>query len=59
MLTFRMIDWMKIQQKMEEEGLTDIPKGRFVDSFRKGDYLYFLIDFDTPADEMWFTLKWI
>lgn len=58
-MIIRMIEWMVIQNRMTDAGLNDVPNGRFVDSFRKGDYLYFIIEFNTPADEMWFKLKWM
>jgi hypothetical protein len=43
---------------MIEGGLSDIPNGRFVDSFRKGDYLYFMVDFNSPEDELMFLMRW-
>jgi hypothetical protein len=58
MLTYRMIDWVDIQQRMVAGGLSDIPNGRFVDSYRKDDYLYFIVDFNSPEDEMMFLLRW-
>jgi hypothetical protein len=54
-----MIDWAVIQNRMVNAGLDNVPNGRFVDSVRKGDFLYFIIEFNTPADEMWFKLKWL
>ena len=58
-MIIKMIEWMAIQDKMMAAGLNDVPNGRFVDSVRKGDYLYFIIEFNTPADETWFKLKWM
>lgn len=58
-MIIRMIDWAVIQNRMINAGLDNVPNGRFVDSVRKGDYLYFIIEFNTPADEMWFKLKWM
>jgi hypothetical protein len=58
MLTYRMIDWVNIQQRMIEGGLSDIPNGHFHDSYRKDDYLYFMVEFDTPEDELMFLMRW-
>jgi len=58
-MIIRMIDWAVIQNRMVNAGLDNVPNGRFVDSVRKGDFLYFIIEFNTPADEMWFKLKWL
>jgi len=59
MLDIRMIDWIPIQERMIEAGLDNVPNGKFQDSYRRGDYLYYVIEFNTPEDEMWFRLKWM
>lgn len=58
-MIIRMIDWMIVQKKLRGAGFDDVPNGRFVDSVRKGDYLYFIIEFNSPQDEMWFKLRWL
>lgn len=59
MLHIRMIEWAVIQHKLEEAGYTNVPNGRFIDSYRKGDYLYFMIEFNSEKEELWFRLKWM
>lgn len=59
MLDIRMIEWAVIQDRLMKAGLNDVPNGRFKDSYRKNEYLYFLIEFDSEQDELWFRLKWM
>jgi hypothetical protein len=39
-------------------GIGDVPNGHIVDTYRVGNELFFMIDFDTEADELMFCLKW-
>ena len=59
MLKIRMIEWAVIQDKLMKAGYNDVPHGRFVDSYRDGDYLYFMIEFNSEKEELWFRLKWM
>lgn len=58
-MIIRIDDWAPIQQRMIEAGLNDVPNGRLADSFTKNKFLYFIVEFNTPQDEMWFKLKWM
>jgi len=55
----RMIDWVPIQQRLIEAGYSNVPCGKFKDSFRENGFLHYIIEFDTPEDEVWFRLKWL
>lgn len=58
-MMIRMIDWVDhIQPKLLKAGYTRIPNGIIKDGVRKGDYFYYIIEFDTPEDEILFSLRW-
>lgn len=59
MLKIRMIEWAVIQDRLIRAGYNDVPNGRFVDSYRVNDYLYFVIEFNSEQEELWFRLKWM
>jgi len=59
-LKYQENEWAKIVQRMVTADLNGIPNGRFVDSILDGNNsLIYLIEFDTPADEMMFILRWV
>jgi len=58
MLKYQEDDWTYIQRRMVADGLTQIPNGRFVDSVLDNNSLSYLIEFDTPENEMMFVLRW-
>ena len=59
MLKYQEDEWAKIVQRMVTAELIGIPNGRFVDSVLDGNKcLSYLIEFNTPTDEMMFVLRW-
>lgn len=58
-MIFRVDEWTPIQQRLVEAGYNHIPNGTMKDSFLKNKFLHFIIEFNTPEDEIMFILKWL
>lgn len=58
-MIFRIDEWVPIQQRLVEAGYSNLPRGKFKDSFRENGFLHYIIEFDTPEDEIMFILKWL
>ena len=59
MLKYQEDDWAKIVQRMVNADLDQIPNGRYVDSVLDNNKcLSYLLEFDTPEDEVMFVLRW-
>jgi hypothetical protein len=58
MITYKSDEWIPMCRRMLAAGIGDVPNGHIVDTYRVGNELFFMIDFDTEADELMFCLKW-
>jgi hypothetical protein len=58
-MIIKVSDWAWIQRRLINAGLDRVPNGKIADSVLKSDGLYFIIDFDTEQDEIWFMLRWL
>jgi hypothetical protein len=58
MLHYSIKDWAPIQQRLINAGYNNVPNGRIADSFKSGDGLHFIIEFDSEEDQLMFQLKW-
>jgi len=58
MISYRSDEWIPMCHRMLAAGINDVPNGRIVDSYKVNNDLFFMIEFDTEADELMFQLKW-
>lgn len=59
MKTYNSDTWIPLCRRMIEAGQMDVPNGRIVDSVSDGSgKVKFLIEFNTPEDELMFVLRW-